>query len=50
MTQENELLGLQTESLEAMAKQLVWMSSTSLWSWVGMWIFPRHKDLDEAKS
>ena len=33
-----------------MAKLLVWMLLASLWSWVGMWIFLRKKDSDEAKS
>ena len=50
MTQENKPFGLQTEPLEAMVYQFVWMLLTSLWRWVGMLMFPRKKDSDRALS
>ena len=49
ITEEDEMLELQTELTEAMAKQLWWILLTNLRSWMGMLMFPTKKDSDGAR-
>ena len=41
MTHEKEPLGARTEPLDAIAKRLLCMSSTSFWRWEGKIMCPR---------